>query len=151
MPLATVSLATTTFASTVEPSDTQVVLSSTSGVVPGVRLFCDRELMAVERLTGIGTTVLVRRGVDGTVSSRHATNAPIYIGRADQFYNSDPTGLPPAVLLVYPYINAASGDIWVAEGDEVGAGNAGRIWSKVTQSIDAGALGVNQTTVIIPS
>lgn len=151
MAIATVSLSSTLFTSTVEPSDSQVILSSTSGVTPGVRLFCDRELLAVERLTGIGNAAVVRRGVDGTFASRHATDAVVYIGRADQFYASDPIGLPPAVLPIYPYINALTGDVWVAEGDETGPGNAGRVWSKATQSIDAGALGNNQHVVVTPS
>ncbi len=151
MALATASLGTTTFSSTVEPGDTQVILSSTSGIAPGVRLFCDRELLAVVMLTGLGNAAVVRRGVDGTSSSRHATNATVWVGRADQFYDSDPYGLPPANLPVYPYINVRTGDVWAAEGDELGPGVSGRVWSKVTQSIDAGALGVNQTNVVIPS
>lgn len=148
---ATVSLSTTTLSRTVEPSDSKVYLASTSGVTPGVRLFLDRELLAIERLTGIGTEVIVRRGVDGTVASRHATNTAVYIGRPDQFYSTDPVGLPPNELLVYPYINVITGDLWTAEGDESGPGLQGRIWSKVTRSIDAGALGNNQLTVNTPS
>lgn len=151
MALATVSLSSTTFATTVEPSDTLVNLTSTSGIVPGVSVFCDRELMFVERLTGIGTQTIVRRGQDGTSATRHATNSTVWIGRGDQFYNSTPTGLPPAVLLVYPYIDVRTGVIWVAQGDETGPNNAGRVWAQTTQAMVAGALGNQSVVVTTPS
>jgi hypothetical protein len=148
---ATVSLNTSTLLVTVEPSDNRIQLASTSGLAPGVRLFLDRELLAVETLTGIGTEAIVRRGVDGTTASRHATNTPVYIGRADQFYASDPVGLPPNELPVSPYINAVTGDIWVATGDESGPGLQGRLWSKVTRSMVPGALGGNAPVIVTPS
>jgi hypothetical protein len=148
---ATVSLSSTTFATTVEPSDTLVNLASTSGIVPGVLLYCDRELLAVDRLTGIGTQAIVRRGQDGTAATRHATNATVWIGRGDQFYSSTPTGLPPAILPVYPYIDVRTGVIWVAQGDETGVGNAGRIWAAVTIAMVPGSLGNAQTVTTTPS
>lgn len=148
---ATVSLSSTTFVQTVEPSDSKVVLASTSGITPGVRLFADRELMQVLSLTGVGNEVVLRRGVDGTSASRHATLAPVYIGRADQFYDSDPRGLPPVTLLVYPYINVVTGVLWVAQGDEAGPGNAGRMWAPVTVAEAQGALGINVITTTTPT
>lgn len=150
MVLATTSLGTTTFATTVEPSDTLVNLASVSGVSVGTRLYCDREMMAVSGLTGIGTQVLVRRGGGGTASARHATNAPVWIGLGHQFYDNDPVGLPPVTMLVYPYINVLTGQAWVAVGDEVGPGNAGRIWQPVSTAVVAGALGNSQVVVTTP-
>lgn len=151
MALATVTLATTTFTGTVEPSDNIVNLSSTSGITPDVCLYVDRELIGVVRLTGIGNQAIVRRGIDGTIASRHATDAPVYIGRADQFYSSDPVGLPPNPPAVYPYINVLTGDLWVAQGDETGADVAGRIWAKITTTLDTGALGIRQRVTTTPS
>jgi hypothetical protein len=148
---ATASLTSTTFSVTVEPSDTRVLLASTSGISPGVRLYAGRELLGIEVLTGIGNEAIVRRGLEGTAASRHATNETVWIGRADQFSSSDPTGLPPAVLLVYPYINVLTGVAWVAQGDETGPGNAGRIWAPMTVAMSAGALGNQQTTTTVPS
>lgn len=151
MALATVSLASTTFTTTAEPGDTLVNLASTSGITPDVRLYVDREMLAVVRLTGIGTQAIVRRGLDGTAGSRHATNATIYIGRADQFFTSDPGGLPPSETPVYPYINVVTGDIWVPQGDETGADLNGRVWSKITTSLESGALGIRQRVTTTPS
>jgi hypothetical protein len=148
---ATVSLSTTTFSNTVEPADSRVILASTSGITPGVRLYVDRELMAVDRLTGIGNEAVVLRGIEGTAASRHATNSTIYIGRGDQFYSSDPIGLPPAILPVYPYINVLTGVVWVAQGDEVGAGNAGRIWAPITLAMARDGVGAYQVTTTTPS
>lgn len=148
---ATVTLSTTTFNATVEPGDTKLIMGSTSGLAPGVHLCVDRELIAIDRLTGLGNEVVVKRGQDGTAASRHATNTPVYIGRADQFYSTDPVGLPPAVLPVSPYINVRAGRIWVAMGDDLGPGNAGRIWAEVTTAMSAGALGVPVITVTTPS
>lgn len=148
---ATVTLSSTTFSQTVEPGDSKVIFASTSGLSPGVCVFADRELMRIERLTGLGNEAVVRRGIDGTVSSRHATNATVYIGRGDQFYHQDPMGLPPIVMLVYPYINVRTGVLWVAQGDEDGPGNAARIWAPVTVAMAAGALGVSTVTVTTPS
>lgn len=148
---ATVSLASTTFAATVEPGDTLIQVSSTSGITPGVRLYCDRELLGVERLTGIGTQVIVRRGLEGTSATRHATNTTVWIGRGDQFYGTDPVGLPPSVLLVYPYINVLTGVAWVAQGDEAGAQNAARIWAPITTTLIPGAFGNQVLTTTIPS
>lgn len=151
MATATVTLSTTTLSQTTEPCESKVILASTSGLTPGVRLYVDRELMAVDRLTGIGNEAVVRRGVDGTAASRHATNTTVTIGRGDQFYQSDPVGLPPSVVPVSPYINVLTGVSWVAQGDEVGPGNAGRIWAPITITQAAGALGVTVLTTTTPT
>lgn len=158
MAVATVSLTTTTFTATVEPGDTKVILASATGITPstalpqgGTHLYVDRELMLVERFTGIGNEAVVRRGLDGTAISRHATNATVWIGRGDQFYNTTPMGLPPAVLLVYPYIDVRTGVIWVAQGDESGVGNAGRIWAPMTITLSTDALGNQHVVTTTPS
>jgi hypothetical protein len=155
MPNATVTLATTSFARPVEVGDRIVTLADVSNIVVNevapIQLFVDGELMSVEKAVGVANQFYVYRGDDGTVSSRHATNATVYIGRSDQFYNVDPVGLPPNELPVYPYINVRNGSIWTAEGDESGPGLQGRIWSRVTRTIDAGALGINQPNVVTPS
>lgn len=152
---ATVTLSTTTLATTVEPGDSLLTLGSLSSVplnllVP-TRLYVDRELMAVEQITGIGNQVVVRRGTGGTAASRHATNTTVYIGRADQFYTSDPIGLPPVSVQVSPWINVVTGVAWVAQGDEAGPGNAGRIWAPITVTEAAGALGVTVITTTTPT
>lgn len=141
---ATVTLATTTLTEQVSASDTAFKVASTSGLTPGVRLYLDRELANIISIDG--SSVQVARGVDGTASSRHASNTPITFGRADQFYDSDPVGLPPNELPVSPWINVLTGSIWLASGDELGPGLGGRVWAKQTTTSYAGSLGIRVTT-----
>lgn len=149
MAVATVSLSSTTFARTVERGDTSVLLASTSGVVPGVRLYADRELMAVVSL-GLGNEVNVRRGSDGTSTDRHATTVTVWFGNPCHFYASDPYGLPNDPVSVYPYINVLNGNVWVPQGDETGSGVSGRSWQLVTNTQQFGAFGIRQNTITTP-
>lgn len=144
---ATVTLSTTTLSRTIGSGDSSIVLGSLTNVQPGLRLFIDLELLAVERLTGIGNEVIVRRGVDGTASTRHGSSAPIYIGRADQFYSRPPEGLPAPSQRVNPHIDVNAGQIWWVVGDEVGAGADARKWVPSLTNIQPGALGVRVTSV----
>lgn len=148
---ATVTLDTTTFANTVAIGDTSVLVASTSGLAPGVRLYADRELMAVVRVTGNGNEVVVLRGRDGTATRRHATNVTVYIGRADQFYEADPIGAPPTVVPVSPLINVFNGAIWIAQGDDDGADSRARVWAQVTTTMVTGALGIRSLVVTTPN
>jgi hypothetical protein len=75
---ATVTLSTTTLAAAVTVTDGQVKVVSTAGIVPGLRLYIDQELLTVVSL-GIGTAVTVRRGVDGTATTAHASTATVRI------------------------------------------------------------------------
>lgn len=154
MPNATVSLNTTSFAVTVEPSDQIITFADTTNLsstnATQLCVYVDNELIRLVRPT-TGSQWAVRRGIGGTAASRHATNVVVWIGRADQFYDTDPIGLPLNEIAVYPYINVLNGSIWVPEGDETASGLQARIWSKVTRSIDPGALGINQLVVNTPS
>jgi len=143
---ATVTLVTTTLADAVGPSDTRVKLASTSGVLPGMRLYVDGELMAVF-LLAVDPWVEVRRGVDGTASAAHPSSVTVYIGRADQFYSQDPTGRPNAAIPVSPYINATSGRIWFAQGDA--NATADRWWQLQTTTHGIGSLGI-RTVALSP-
>lgn len=147
---ATVTLSTTTLTNAVTADDRQIQVGSTSGLLPGVRLYIDRELLEVVGLLGYASIVNVRRGVDGTGASRHASGATITIGRADQFYSSDPVGLPPSEVPVSPYINVLTGVHWLAQGDETGPGRDSRWWQKRETTYSTGALGV-RTTETLPA
>lgn len=142
---ATVTLNTTTLAAPVSATARQVKLASTAGVLPGYRLYADRELMAVVSL-GVDPWVNVRRGVDGTATSAHTSSVTVTIGTADQFYQSDPVGAPPSAVQVSPYINVLTGDVWYAQGDALPEGNANRWWQKQATTYTAGALGVRVAT-----
>lgn len=151
MPAATATLATTTLVFAVDAGARHWQLASTTGIVQGTRLWLDRELAAVEQLTGINNIVLVRRGVDQTIATPHQSSATVTLGRADQFYSTDPVGLPPIPILVYPYINVTTGVSWVAQGDETGPGAAARIWAPITSTETQGAMGVRVVTTTVPS
>jgi hypothetical protein len=134
---ATVTLSTTTLAQSVGSGDRQVKVLSTSGLIPGLRLFVDGELMTVVSL-GIDSWVNVLRGVDGSAAQAHSSGNTIFIGRGDQFYSSDPTGEPPAAVPVDPYINVINGAVFYAQGDSL----TKRWWQKRTTTYEIGALGI---------
>jgi len=146
---ATVTLATTTLGQLVHFSDAMVKLASTSGVSKDTRLYVDRELMRVLSL-GPDPWVFVQRGVDGTRTTAHSPGATVYVGRADQFYASDPQGEPPDAIPVDPYINVKTGDIWLAQGDALPVDGirpiATRLWVKQSTVLAAGALGAATVT-----
>jgi len=143
---ATVTLSSTSLELTAKASDTQVKVASTSGLIPGLRLFVDGELMSVVSL-GVSPWVNVRRGVDGTSAQDHYRGAVAWIGRADQFYFTDPAGSPPPEIPVSPYINAANGSLWFAQGDNIpGKDQSFRWWQKQTTTYGQGALGVRTIT-----
>ena len=151
MSTATATLASTTFLTKVGLDDTVVYPVSLSGITPGICLYVDLELMVVERLTGIASGVLVRRGIEGTQTRRHAINVAVYIGRGDQFYVTDPSGVPSAESVVSPHINILTGAVWVMTGDDVGPGRDARIWQRVTTAPVAGALGVRNIVTTTPT
>lgn len=143
---ATVTLSTTTLSEAVTSSAGRIKVASTSGLLTGTRLFVNGELMAVIRLD-VDPWVNVARGVDGTASAPHASSATAYIGRADQFYTSDPVGIPAAAIPVSPHINAQNGKVWWAQGDTLPEGNANRWWQLQSETHGTGALGIRTTTL----
>lgn len=149
---ATFTLSTTSFLSKVLVSDSQVNLASTSGIVPGVFLFANRELLQVVGLTGVGNYATVLRGRDGTETRTHGTGETIYLAQGYQLFQSDPQGLPSkGNVLVNPHINVANGIAWVIQGDDEGPGADARQWVPVTTTQIGGALGVRVTTVTTPT
>ena len=134
---ATVTLSSTTLDSGVTPSQRSVRVASTSGLIPGLALFCDGELMSVVSL-GIDPEINVIRGIGGTRATDHDGGATVYIGRPDQFFAYDPSGRPPAAIPVTPHINVLNGSVWFASGNPQGL----RRWEKQEVSVQVGALGI---------
>lgn len=143
MPAAT-TLATTSLTLWIDALAHEVQLASGSGIVPGLRLWVDRELMEVKSLPDSLNIVRVKRGVDGTAPSRHSSTATVTIGRADQFYAHDPYGAPPSVILVSPFINVLNGKVWLAQGDALPDNATVRWWQEVTNSYPSASLGITQ-------
>ena len=150
---ATVTLTTTNPTAFMSVADQAIVVASTTGLTPGIRLYADKELMTVVSLglaQGSGTRVNVIRAVDGTKATHHDTTAVIWIGRGDQFYSTDPQGHPASVVLVSPHINVLNGNIWFPEGDTDVNGTFGltqRWWQLQTPTYGTGALGVRANTL----
>lgn len=147
MPYATVTLATTTFASPAAQDDRLVSVSSTASITPGQCLWADRELMRVVSIgvsSGINNLLKVQRGFAGTSASNHVAGQNVTIGAPDQFYSGDPKGSPGQEVPVLPYINVLSGDVWTVVGDDGPPQSANRWWSKLNTYETVGPLGVRQ-------
>ena len=141
---ATVTLSTTTLSAAVGASDKEIKVDSTSGMLPGLQLYVEGELMQIISL-GIDPWVNVSRGRAGTLGLEHDSGSTIYIGRADQFYSQDPQGAPPSAILVSPYINVRNGSIWFAQGDASPDPQVRRWWQKQSATHSIGPLGVRIT------
>lgn len=138
---ATVTLSTTTLTNGIGPQEREVKLASNSGVLAGLFLFVDRELMKVERLLDNGL-VRVVRGQGGTSGQKHSSSAVVTIGSGTQFYSQDPVGSPAEATEVAPWINVQNGKVWYAQGDAQPTGLTFRWWQEVTTSYSAGPLGI---------
>jgi hypothetical protein len=138
---ATVTLSSTTITEGVDASATRIKVASTTGLVYGVRLYIDGELMSVQRLD-VDPWVIVTRGVDGSRASAHSDDSVVYIGRADQFYDRPPIGRPDAAVLVSPYIDVVNGNVYFAQGDVTPSGSAVRWWQIQTNTRNPQPLGV---------
>jgi len=143
---ATVTLSTTTLQASVGAGDRQILVASTSGLIPGVRLWVDTELMSVVSL-GVGNWVNVLRGESGSAAQHHDSGVTITIGQPHQFYSTDPVGAPPEAIPVSPYINVINGTVWYAQGDALPTGQSQRWWQKQTATYGVGALGVRTVTL----
>lgn len=141
----TVSLSSTTLAQPISATADLIKVSSTTGILPGLRLFVDGELMSVVSLQ-VDPWIKVLRGRDGTASAAHLETSQVWIGRGDQFFDQDPTGLPPAATPVSPYINVRNGSVWFTQGDDVPSGQSLRWWQKQTTTYDQSSLGVRTVT-----
>lgn len=138
---ATVTLNTMTLDVSVSASETHIKVASTSGLAVGIRLYLDKELMAVASLEG-APWIDVRRGVDGTPAVPHVSGGTIYIGRAHDFYDHDPVGAPASAIAVSPHINVVTGTVWFAQGNPDPGAQAQRWWQLQTTTYSTGPLGV---------
>lgn len=137
---ATTTLSSTTLAANASAFERSVKVADTSGLTTGIYLYVNGELMQVVGLDGSHARVL--RGVGGTTARAQRTGDTVYIGRGDQFYSRDPKGRPEDAIEVSPWINAADGSVWFAQGF-----GADRRWEKQLATYGAGSLGVATVTL----
>lgn len=143
-----VTLASTTLSAPITSGARSLLLASRDGILVGRRLVIDGESMTVTDVTSLPSPwVMVNRGSDGTAGVAHANGATVWIAQAYQLYNSDPLGLPPTEVLVSPWINLSNGNIWWAQGDNVGIGNQSRWWQKQETTYSQGSLGIRTTSL----
>lgn len=147
----TTELGTTSLLASCTAADNRLQLASTANLtwnnLTNLYLFIDQELLGFIMLLPEGSGwVRVTRGADGTIATPHGSTAVVTIGRADQFYDRNPSGVPPSPPLVSPWINTRNGTIWYAQGDATGPGLDLRYWLNVTTTYNAGPLGVATTT-----
>lgn len=125
-------LSSTTFADAVSGTADAVKLASVSGILVGDLLVHGQEAMRVDAIVGL--TARVSRGQAGTPAIAHASGATVYIAAAAALYSRDPVGVPPSPVLVTPWINLRTGDVWtVVAGAWVKADAAGSTSADVTQ------------------
>lgn len=103
-------LTSTTLSAAVAATGLYVPLASLSGVRVGSVLVCGREALIVTGLEALG--VRVTRGQASTPAEAHPSGATVYVGAAADFYTRDPIGVPPSPVLVTPWINVRTGDVW---------------------------------------
>ena len=144
---ATYTLATTTLVNQVGPSDSSVLVASVTGILAGMRLYVDTESMQVLSFGPVSGIVNVKRGVDGTSASTHSSSSTVWIATGDQLYTQNPVGAPPVAVLVLPWINVLTGEIWYPYGDEAATPSL-RWWQKETVTQGVGSLGVRTTTTV---
>jgi len=131
--------ASTTLALPVSVTDSQVVLASGTGVLPGMLLYFDRETMQIASV--FGATVQVYRGIQNTNVLAHSAGVPAYFGTADQFFSSDPKGACSANAAL-TFVRPQTGDTftctansWLKVGTSGGSVTAANVAAAIqTQS-----------------
>ena len=130
-------LVQTSTSAAITASQTQIRVASATGIygyapnlnqtpsnsaTPQSALYIDRE--EIEVLSVNGTTLQVRRGINGTAGAAHASAAMVLAGPEIAFYTNDPGGTPAssgvgggsctlANTLVTPWLNVRNGYQWL--------------------------------------
>lgn len=108
-------LATTTLSRATTAADSQWYLASGSSVTIGTVLFSDGEAVTVTAQV-TSTCFQVQRGQFGSNAAAHASGATVYKGTPEQFYQTDPEGVPVTDPITTPWINTLNGAVWTVSG-----------------------------------
>jgi hypothetical protein len=127
-------LTQTTLSQAIDSQVSQFNIASATGVSNAngtnylTYLFVDKEVMGVQTVSS--TTVLVQRGLQGTVQAAHANAAKVWVGPPIYFSSlgaNDPSGAcTTANLKVLPYVNITTGNVWTC-GSSATAGTG--VWT----------------------
>lgn len=111
-------LTSTTTAEAVDGTETQITITSASGVAVGDIAYVDREAMKVTAVDTTNNVITVRRGAGGIVSS-HASGRPIYIDIPEAFISKELAGSCTAgseYPNYTPLINVNTGSVFTCTG-----------------------------------
>lgn len=98
-------LTTTTLSSACAVGDTSIVVASATGLAANYEVLIDGEVMLVDRTYVSGTTVPVRRGLNGTYNAAHPASAKVTFGASsDQAWG---TVNAPQTVAQYPVAGKA--------------------------------------------
>lgn len=130
-------------------------IAVTSGTTNGAVLYIvdigatQGELAYVTSVTG--TTIGVRRGMNGTKAVAHANTAMVLVGPPGSFYSTDAQGSCTTASTAYtPYVNVANGRQWLcSSATNVLAWVPG--WQNTAAPVAATATVASAAGVILPS
>lgn len=80
-------LTTTTLSSACAATDLSIVVASATGFAAGSTVLMDQEICKVAQSYSTGTTIPLRRGLNGTVVQAHPKTANVTVGLATDFAN----------------------------------------------------------------
>jgi hypothetical protein len=104
-------IAKTTTSAAVLLSDTSISVTSATSFVAGGYVQIDSETMQVTKSYVSGTTIPVRRGVDGTASAAHVSGAT-----ATFALPTDLVGPMPQTAVQYPFVKGRQSQAYAAAG-----------------------------------
>jgi len=109
----TLSAAVNTTQTTISVASVAAFTSVSQAIAVGQELFVDLEAMTVLSISG--TTLTVRRGVDGTRAMSHASGATVLSGPSNAFQQADPPygSCTTATQIVVPWVNVSNGNVWL--------------------------------------
>src|SRR5579872_2986599 len=105
-------LISTTTAQAVSASAQGIPVASASGITAGMDIYIDRELMAVNSVSG--KTLIVTRGVQGAAEA-HMSGVSVLAGQPQWFYNVDASGSCSSTAAT-PYVNVSDGLQFTCQG-----------------------------------
>ncbi len=140
----------TTLSAAVTAQTQQIPLASvTYAIAPGpptfpyTVLFVDREAMAV--LAVNGSVATVQRGIMGTTATAHSSGQTVWVGPANAYGASDPSGQFPSGDDIYlPRVVISTGNVWNDDGGGnwaiVSSGGGGVVGPSGSGSLNFGSI-----------
>ena len=122
-------------------NDNTIVVASATGFAAGRIVYIDREAMTIGSSYASGTSIPVQRGQQGTITTKHAANTPLYVGPPEYFPRTALYGSCASTDVVnIPRVNVVTGDIYdCREGKWIAVNLFGSDFLVPGESIDTNA------------